>query len=543
MKKKFRVVALLLALVFVFTACGKSGDSGSGEAGEQVLKVNNSAEPDTLHPGLAQGTHEGWPIYHMFEGLMRWGSDGELEEAAAESFEVNDDKTKYTFKLREGLKWSDGEPVTAADYEYAWKHAIKKETASKYAFILTDYIKNGPEYAEGKIDDVEQVGIKALDDTTLEVELNHPTTFFPELTAFYTYMPIPKHIAESNPDWHKTPESYVTNGPFQLEKWDHNSKIVLKKNPEFRDAENVKLAKIDMDILDDKNTEWQKYENNEYHLVNSPQPDVVSKLRKEKNEELHIDEMLSTYFYSFNTERKPFNNAKVRKALSMAIDRGTITENITQAGQRPAEGIVPFGFNDENGKDFRESSGNLIQEDIAEAQKLLEEGLKEEGMTKEEAFAGKSILFNTDESHRNIAQAVQEMWKKNLGVDVQLENSEFKVVISRTRAHDFDIARTGWISDYRDPISMINLWVKNGEMNDAAYDNDEFNKLISTATISPDQAVRMQSMRDAEKILMDDMPIMPLYHYVSPWVVKSNVKGVYKDKLNYPTLTYAEIEG
>lgn len=539
MKKRFRVVALLLALVVVLAACGKGGDSSSTDG--QVLKVNNSAEPDTLHPGLAQGTHEGWPIYHMFDGLMRWGQDGELEEAAAESYEVNDEKTKYTFKLKDGLKWSDGEPVTAADYEYAWKHAIDRKTASNYAFILTDYIKNGPEYAKGEIDNLDDLGIKAVDDKTLEVELNHPTTFFPELTSFYTYMPIPKHIAEKNPDWDKTADEYVTNGAFKLGKWDHNSKIVLEKNPEFRDAENVKLSAIEMDILEDKNTEWQKYENNEFHLINSPQPDVVNKLRQEKNEELHIDEMLSTYFYSFNNERQPFNNAKVRKALSMAIDREQITENITQAGQKPAEGIVPFGFNDENGKDFRESSGNLISENIDEANKLLEEGLKEEGMTKEEAFSGKTILFNTDESHRNIAQALQEMWKQNLGIDLQLENSEFKVVIDRTRNHDFDIARTGWISDYRDPISMLNLWVENGNMNDASYKNPEFNKLIETATTSPDQKVRMQAMRDAEKILMDEMPIMPLYHYVSPWVVKSNVKGVYKDKLNYPTLTYAEI--
>lgn len=549
-RKLIVLMSVLLVLVMLFTGCSSPADETGDETadgtqngdatGKKILKTNNSSEPGSLDPALAQGTHESWILENVFEGLMTFNEKGELVEGMAERYEVSEDGLTYTFYIRDGVTWTNGDPVTAHDFEYAWKRALNPETASYYAHILYP-IKGAEAYNTGEGSE-EDVGVKALDDKTLEVTLETPTAYFLELTAFYTYFPVNKNVVESNPDWAKDPSTYVTNGPFKLVEWKHNDQIILEKNEDYYNADKIKLDGIDLDIIEDQNTAWQKYEGGEYHILVDVPTSVVAQLKAENNPELNIGFQVGTYYYNVNPNIKPFNNAKVRKALSMAMDREVITENITQGGQIPAYGVVPPGLEDESGNDFREVQGNLFEYNPEEAKKLFEEGLKEEGMTVED-FNNQNfvLLFNTSESHKKIAQAVQEMWRTNLGVEIGLENVEFQVKLDREKAGDYHISRAGWIGDFMDPMTFLDLWWSQSEFNDVKYNNPEYDELIEKAKSTNDQEVRMQAMKEAEKILMEDMPVIPVYFYTQPYTVKPNVTGIVKVPVRYPTITYADI--
>lgn len=532
-KRKVALLSVLLVLALVFTAC-----SGGGNAEPKILRTNNSSEPGTLDPALAQGTHESWVLDHTFEGLMKKSETGEIVPGMASKYEMSEDGLTYTFTIRDGAKWSNGEPVTAHDFEYSWKRVLDPEMAAYYSFQFF-YLKNGEAYNSGTAK-VEDVGVKALDDKTLEVTLESPTGFFLELTSFYCYFPVSKAVAEENPDWAKEVETYVSNGPFVLTEWVHNASITLAKNDNYYDSKLIKLDGIEFAILDDVNTAWQRYEAGEFDFLTPLPQAVVAQMRDEKNPELVIGTDLATYYYNFNPEVKPLNNAKVRKALSLAIDRESIVNDVAQGGQAPAEGVVPYGIPDETGKDFREKSGNFLKFDAAEAKTLLAAGLAEEGMTA--ADVKLTLLYNTSEGHKKIAEAIQEMWRVNLGVEIALENVDFQVKLDREKAGDYQISRAGWIGDYIDPLTFIDLWVTDGSYNDANYSNAEYDKYVQTARTSTDVAERMEAMRKAEALLMEDMAVAPIYFYTQPYAQKSYVKGVYKPVNRYPYFIYADLE-
>ena len=552
--RKVRLTSVLIACVMLLAACGgganNSANSGNGgeqtasseSGGEKILRTNNKTEPGSLDPAIAKGTHESFVIYQAFEGLMRYDENDELVPGQAESYEVSDDGMTYTFKLRDGLKWSNGDPLTAKDFEYAWKRVIDPELASEYSFQITTYVKGAEEYfnGEGSIDDV---GIKALDDKTLEVQLKAPTPYFLDITAFYTLLPVNEKVVSENPDWAKDPQGteFVSNGPFKITEWNHKENIKMVKNDNYFEADKVKLDGLYFDILEDDNTAYQKYEGGEYDVLVQPAPAVTAKALQADDPELKMGKDIGTYYFEFNTTKKPFSNAKVREALSLALDRKTIVENIAQGGQIPAEGMVPLGLNDDTDKDFREANGNLVAEDVAKAKELLAEGLKEEGMTAED-LKGFTLSYNTDEAHKKIAQAVQEMWKQNLGIEINLENMEFQVLLDNRKAGNFEIARAGWVGDYKDPMTMLDLYMTDNPQNDSKWSNKEYDELLKKAAASPDQKVRMDSMKAAEKIMMEEKPIIPIYFYTQPRLEKSNVTGVYKPLLAYPRFIYADIE-
>ena len=548
MSKKFIILtSLILVLAIIFTGCSSPSNEGKDPAGnnqtaggKKILRSNNSSEPGSLDPALAQGTHESWILENVFEGLMTFDENGELVPGMAESYEISEDGLTYTFKIRDGVTWSNGDPVTAEDFEYTWKRALDPELAADYAHILY-YIKGAQAYnsGEGSRDDV---AVKALDEKTLEVTLEAPTAYFLELTAFYTYFPVNKNVVESNPDWAKDPETHVSNGPFKLVRWDHNAKIVLEKNESYYNADKIKLDGIELDIIEDQNTAWQKYEGGEYHILVDVPTSVVAQLKAQNDPQLNIGNQIGTYYYNVNPDVKPFNNAKVRQALSMAIDCETITENITQGGQIPAEGVVPYGLKDENGNEFRDGVGSLVEYDPDKAKQLFEEGLAEEGMTLEEFNSGQFvILYNTSESHKKIAQAVQEMWRTTLGIEIGLENVEFQVKLDREKAGDYQISRGGWIGDYMDPMTILDLWWSESAFNDVKYNNEEYDKLIAESKATDDQNIRMENLRKAEKMIMEDMAVIPIYFYTQPYVVKENVSGITYVPVRYPMITYADI--
>lgn len=554
-KKLISIVGLALSVVMLTTACfagsetpapGKDGGTTVGEAGQtdggsgakKILRTNNSSEPGSLDPALAQGTHESWVLDHTFEGLMKKDQDGNLVPGMAKEYKLEDDGVTYTFTLRDDIKWSNGDPVTAHDFEFSWKRVLDADLGSTYAYQLY-YLKNGEAYNTGEAT-VDDVGVKALDDKTLEVVLETPAPYFVELTGFYTLFPVNKAVVEANPDWANDASTYVSNGPFKLAEWNHKANILITKNENYYNAAEVKLDGIDFAILEDENTAWQKYQANEFDFLYPLPQTVVADLKAKNDPELVIGDDLAIYYYNFNTQVKPFNNPKVRKAFAMAIDRQILVDKVAQGGQTPAYGIVPPGIPDENGNDFQEVQGDYFTEDIEAAKTLLAEGLQEEGV--EIANFKPTILYNTLEAHKKVAQAIQEMWRTNLGVEVQLENVEFQVKLDREKAGDYEISRAGWVGDYVDPMTFVDLFVSDGPYNDSKFNMKEYDDLINTAKSTADQKIRFDSMRAAEKLFMDNLSVMPIYFYTKPFAQKPYLTNVYKIVNRDPSFIYSDLE-
>ncbi|MGW6384227.1 peptide ABC transporter substrate-binding protein [Peribacillus butanolivorans] len=540
-KSKFSVLALLMAIMLVLAACNSGSKETSNEkeggssdsAKSKELNVNNSSEPGSLHPANAQGTHESWILEHTFEGLTKKTEEGKIVPGVAESWKISEDGLKWTFKLKDGLKWSNGDPLTANDFEYAWKYALKPETAADYAYQLY-YLKGGEAYNSKKGKE-EDVGVKATDDLTLEVTLEQPTPYFLDLTSFYTFYPIDKKVQEENPKWALDAKTHVSNGPFKLTEWKHKESLKIEKNENYYDKDKIKLDAVNFALIEDENTAWQMYQSGELDIAYPLPVDVQGQLVNSGDKEFKNGAELAVYYYNFNTKVKPFNNAKVRKALSMAIERKKITDNVAQGGQKPAFGVIPPGIPDASG-DFQENTGDLFAENVDEAKKLLKEGLAEEGMKELPDF---SILYNTLDSHKKIAEAVQGMWRDNLGVEVTLENAEFQVKLDREKAGDFEISRAGWVGDYVDPMTFM-LWETDGAYNDADWSNKEYDKYLKVAKSTMEPKERMAALHKAEEVLIDEMPILPVYFYTKPYMVKSNVTGVYAPINAYPNFIYAD---
>jgi len=539
-EKNLKFVFLML-VVFAFSllaaGCGDSEEQSSEEPKEQeqVLTYNMAAEPESLDPAKITGIPEGTVVYGLLDGLTRNTANG-LKPAIAEKWDVSEDGLKYTFYLRDA-KWTNGDPVTAHDFEYAWKRVLNPETGCKYAYQLY-YIKNGKAYNEGKITDADQVGVKAIDNKTLELTLESPAPYFLYLTSFYTLFPVHKATVEANPDWANSPETYVGNGPFKLAEWQHHDKIVQVKNEDYWNTDVVKLDKIVLTMIEEASTYLTMWENGELDAISSPPLADMERLMSEGKVQTHP--YLGTYYYILHTEKKPFDDPRVCKAFALAIDRRMLTEHVTKGGQTPAYAFVPHGIPDADGGDFRENGGYYIKDaDVETAKKLLEEA----GYPNGEGLPEITILYNTSESHKAIAEAIQEMWKTNLGIEnVKLTNQEWKVYLNSRKEGDFHIARAGWIGDYLDPMTFLDMFVTDGDMNNGRWSNARYDELIEIAKSSGDQKVRMEAMHEAEAILMEEMPVIPIYYYVQNICVHDYVKGVFWDPLGPPQFKNTWIE-
>jgi oligopeptide transport system substrate-binding protein len=313
---------------------------------------------------------------------------------------------------------------------------------------------------------------------------------------------------------------------------------VVRKNENYYNADQINLDGIDFAMIEERNTAWQMYQNGELHVEFDLPPDILAEQRNQNNPELIIGDELAVYFYRFNTSVKPFNNVKVRKALSMAIDRESIVNEVAQGGQRPAFGIVPPGIPMPNGRDYEETVGPYFTEDVVQAKKLLAEGLAEEGMTN----LSFTILYNTSEGHKLLAEAIQEMWNRNLGITAQLENTDFQIKIDREHALDYQVSRAGWIGDYVDPMTFLDMWESASTQNDTGWTDENFDRKINNAKTEFNENERFELMMEAERIFMDQMPVMPIYHYTRPYVVKPNVTGITKVVNRDISAIYADIQ-
>jgi oligopeptide transport system substrate-binding protein len=544
MKKRLLVLfSFLLVLSMFLSACnGKEADK-KDTAGEkksdvpQELSININTEPFSLHPGLANDNTSGSVLRQTFDGLTRIDAEGKPQPAVAKEIKTSDDLTTYTFKLRD-TKWTNGDPVTAEDFVYAWKWALDPANQSQYAYQLY-YIKGAEAINTGGAA-VDTLGVKAVDAKTLEVTLENPTPYFLELTSFYTYYPVNSKVAKANPNWYtEAGDNYTSNGPFKMTEWSHSDKIVLEKNESYWDADAVKLTKVEMSMINDPNTELSMFDNGELQWAGAPfgtlPTDALPNLKADGK--LEVKAIAGTYWYKFQTEKPPLNNVNIRKALSYAINRKAIVENIAQGGQIPAMAAVPPSMFPENEKGYYKDA------DVKKAKELLEKGIKELGYKDVSELPPIAISYNTSEAHQKIAQAVQDMWKKELGVEVTLNNAEWAVYIEKLHSGDYQVGRMGWLGDFNDPINFLELYRdKDGGNNDTKWENAEFKKLLNDSQKEKDAKKRIQMLKDAEKIFIDEMPVAPIYFYTDAWVQADNLKGVVVSGLGDAQLKWAYFE-
>ncbi len=533
----------MLLVLSVFLAACSDKSSGSNDEGTekkkvaQDLRVNIKTEPFSLNPGLANDSTSGSILLQTFEGLTRLDAKGKPQPAMAEKITPSDDLKTYTFKLRDA-KWTNGDPVTAQDFVYAWKWALDPANESQYSYQLY-YIKGAQAINEGTAA-ADTLGVEAVDDKTLKVTLENPTPYFLELTAFYTYFPVNSKIATANPNWYKDAgDQYTSNGPFKMTKWEHSDSIKLEKNTDYWDAKTVKLSSVEMFMVNEDATELSMYENGELDWAGLPFGQLPTEAIPQLKDagDLKIKPIAGTYWYKFNTEKPPLNNLNIRKALTYAIDRKAIVENITQGGQVPAMAAVPPTMFKENEK------GYFKDNDVKKAKDFLQKGLKELGLTDVSQLPAITLSYNTNDAHAKIAQAIQDMWKQNLGVNVNLSNEEWAVYIDKLHAGDYQIGRMGWLGDFNDPINFLELYRdKDGGNNDTKWENPEFKQLLIDSQKEEDAKKRTAMLKKAEGIFMNDVPVAPIYFYTNVWVQKDNLKGVVVSGLGDAQLKWAYFE-
>ena len=538
--------ACLAALAFV--AC-KGGDKSDGTATPETTAETKAAtsagttttadrkernprifqrslgEPEYLDPGLISESEGGIVTHDTFEGLYQYGpTHKEWLPGVAESHEVSPDGRTWTFKLRTNAKWSDGKPVTAQDFEWSWKRVLDPKTASRYAGILW-VIEGAEAYNQNPDSDDEAkskalrdaVGVKALDDHTLEVKLVAPTPYFLQLTAFYTYAPVPRHVVEKHGDRWARPENIVSNGPWKTVEWTNNQQIVAELNPHYWDRDKMPFDKIIYRITQENEPAHNMYLGNEIDYLESKVPTtVLPKYRRERFADFELTPYLGVYFYMFNVKKKPFDDVRVRHALNLAIDKEKIGKFVVKGGQEAAGNIVHPGLA-EMGYDIPEGP----EFDPDKARKLLEEA----GYPGGKDFPRVRISYNTLEGHKLVAEYVQQQWKKNLGVEADLDNMEWKVLLKKQHDRDFEVSRSSWIGDYLDPMTFLDLWEGNNPNNRTNWADPEFDRLIGEARTEADPDKRLGLLKQAEERYLAELPSFPIYFYVKSDLVKPWLKG------------------
>lgn len=514
------LITIVFVLSAVLTGCSTNSQQSSTnkQSNKQVLRLNLGEEPPQLDPQKSTDGVSFQILNAVLEGLVRLGPDEKPQKGSglAKDWKVSADGLHYTFYLKDNIKWSDGNPITAQDIEYSWKRALDPKTASEYAYIMYP-IKNAEKYNAGQAS-ADEVGVKALDDKTLQVDLEAPTPYFLSLTAFITYLPLEKSFVEKVGDkLASSPENLVYSGPFKLKEWNHEQNIILVKNDNYWDKNNVKLDEIDFDMIKDLNTVAQNYDAGQYDAINIS-GDYVAKYK----DKVKIHPNGFTYFLGFNNKNQIFKNANIRKAFGLSINRKEFTENVLKDGSIPAFGFVPNGIPGENGE-YRKEVGNLFSENVNEAKALLTKGMKELNITSLPKIV---LLADDTDIAKKEAQAIQEFWKKNLGVNVEIQNVAYKIRLQMYSQGQYDVVLTRWGADYNDPMTFMDLWLSDGGNNNVFYSNPEYDKLIKEAKSTNDNKLRMDDMKKAEKILMDDMPISPLFFSATAYVQQDYVKGI-----------------
>lgn len=530
----FQVTNHYQRLIFLFfsilalSACGPK--ETRVEQGNRLSEFHaaNGSEPQSLDPQVSTGVPENNILMAMFEGLVSSHPEKLTPvPGIAERWEISDDGLIYTFHIREDARWSDGAPLTAEDYHWSWKRSLDPKMGNEYAYMLFA-IKNAEPYGTGKIRDFSQVGVRVIDTHTLEVELENPTPYFLQLLDHHSLYAVPKQsilahgeMIDRYSDWTR-PGNMVSSGPFRLAEWKIYHYVKLEKNPHYWDADNVKLNAIYFYPIEHYSTEERMFRVGQVHKTYQIPLDKIPEYRKNHADLLRLEPYLGTYYYQFNLTRKPFDDVRVRKALALAIDRDAIVNSVMFESVDPGLTLTPPGV-------AGYEPPVLVGFDPEQAKQLLAEA----GFPNGEGFPKVELLYNTNESHRKIAVAVQQMWKKYLNVDIDLVNQEWKVYIDSRNRLQYDIARAGWIGDVVDPMNFLDLGLSSNGNNRSGYKRPEYdNFILNKIPQSQSLEERNQNFYEAETMIMTDLPFVPIYTYKTKYLLDPSVKGFHSNYLD-----------
>ena len=544
MRTPLFLLGSLLLWAGLATGCGQPKSPAPGEGkpvsggaafsprGKQIWRVGNGSEPQDLDPRAITGVTEHKLMMALFEGLASEDpKDLSPVPGLAERWDISPDGLTYTFHLRKDGTWSDGSPLTAEDCLESYKRMITPDFASEYAYLIYDYVVGAKDYYDRKLTDFSKVGFQALDSHTLQVRIRNPAPYLMKIIAsHYAWTPVPvKVIAKYGPvDRKRTgwtrPGRLVGSGPFILSEWSPNQKIVVTRNPRYWDAKNVKLDEIHFYAVEDIATEERMFRTGQLDKTNTLPAAKIDVYRKEFPDALRIEPYLGLYFFRCNVDRPPLNDKRVRRALALAIDRESIVKNVTRGGQQPAYAVSYPGT-------AGYTPTARLTGTVEEARRLLAEA----GFPEGRGFPKIEFLYNTSESHRSIAEAVQQMWRRNLGIDITLFNQEWKVYLDSQHTRNFTLQRSGWIADYVDPHTFLQLWVSDNGNNDTNWKNADYDRLFQQSLAARTTEERYALYQKMDQILIDEMPVIPIYHYTSIYAQNPKVKGVYPTLLdNHP---------
>lgn len=522
-----RITAIMLVtgLAFFTTAVSAANvPEGTILADKQELVRNNGSEPASLDPHKVESDVEFNIISDMFDGLVAVKPDGTIEPRLAASWE---NKGNWIFHLREGITWSDGTPITAQDVVWSWQRLVDPKTASPYASYLGNMnIVNAADIAEGK-KAPDTLGVKALDDKTLEITLTQPTAAFLPMLAHPSLVALDKVLVTRFAEKWTKPEHFVSSGPYTLSQWVVNERIVGKRNPRYWDDAHTVINQVTYLPISSEAADVNRYRAGEIDITSTVPINQFALLKKTMPEQLDVSPHLATYYYELNTTRPPFNDARVRRALNMALDKDIIAGKVLGQGQRPAWLVSQPEIGGITLKNPDYASWPR-EKRIAEAKKLLAEA----GFGDDHPLSF-NLLYNTSESHQRIAIAAASMWKKNLGVEAKLQNQEWKTMLDAKRTGNFDAVRYAWIADYDDATTFLNNFRTGDSSNTSRYSNPAYDAALLNAAKAPDIAARGRYYQQAEDLLAQDVPSIPVYHYVRSHLVKPWVGGFTPDRLGY----------
>jgi len=518
-----RLCVILSAAIVAFfqTSCRKERKVDIATR-EKILLLGNGDEPKALDPHLVSSVGDSNILRATLEGLTTFhpADDTKHEPGVAERWEPNEDFTEWKFFLRKNAKWSNGDPVTAHDFVYSYNRILHPEMAAPYASMLY-FLKNGEAFNKGEIEDFAEVGVKAENDYLLVCTLERPTPFLPDVVKHTTWLPVHQPtiekfgtMTEAFTDWQK-PGNHVSNGAFQLTEWRINAHVKVRRNPHYWDAKNVKPNGINFYPIPNSFTEEKAFRNGLLHYTYIIPSNLISHYRDDNDPSLRSETYAGVYFYRCNTKEKPMDNVDFRRALAYAINQETIVKYVKMGGEQPAYGYTPpseVGY----------KPPNVIEHDPQKAREFLKKAGYESGKDVPEF----TVLFNTTEEHKSIAVAIQDMWKKTLGIEkVKIENQEWKVFQQTLFDMKYDVGRAGWIGDYGDPTTFLGMWQTDDSNNYTGWSNADFDRLLKESSYAKSTKDRYRILGEAEAILLDEVPILPIYWYTRVYLISPDVKN------------------
>lgn len=558
---KKRVIALMLAVTMVIglTACGSGSDSttaaedgqtteatdGTTETtettdGEKILSVQVGPNPETIDPALNSAVDGGNMLLHSFECLLAVDENGQLIPGQAETWETSEDGLTWTFHLRDGLKWSDGSDLTANDFVYSWKRVCDPMVAAPYAETVLGMVAGYEEAIAGNLDALQ---VAAPDDKTFVVTLANPCTYFGSLAAFATLSPVQQATIDANGDaWATAAETYISNGSFYVSEWVPGSHILMSKNPNYWNADAIKLDGIKWNLIEDPNASYSAYQTGEVLFIKDVPTEEIPSL--EGNPEFYVDPIIGTYYISLNLQREPFDDANVRKALSLAIDREYVAGTLMQGTYSAASNFMGPGWIDTDGSQFMDkANGGQPYIDTTNHEANLEEAkqlLADAGYPDGEGLPAITYSTNDTAYHKVVAEYLQQAWAE-IGVDLTVEIVEWASFTPMRRNGDFDSSRNGWVGDYSDPSNMLELFYTTNGNNDGKFSNADFDAAIELSRTSLDPAERSEALHTAEDILMEQAGCVPLAYYNDFWLQSDKITGSWHSPYGYWYFMYADI--